>query len=361
MEYPNFFKKPTEIDSEETVSRAVGKMMEHPETPLLVRDKGAFIGLVTCNSLALHNITEPESTKIKHFIEKTKPVSQETDIRELVHSILINDYSAVPIDADQNKIFVITHLDALYAIKNEDEIKGKKTRDIMSFPYCIASTDTIATAKAMLKDLGISHLPVLDKDNRIEGIVDAESLLKTIVQKKREGIGEEKGRTTKLEGVHVSSIIKKVARTFHPNSAVSDIIEHMLKNKSTAALIEESGELTGIITPKDIFKLIGERVEGVYVRVSGIQDEDPFIKSIIDEEIVHFVRKVSKIFHINYMTFHIEKHKKDGRRSKYSIKSTLFISKGALFANSYGWDLTKAMKDVLEAMEKMVIKKKEKK
>jgi len=115
-----------------------------------------------------------------------------------------------------------------------------------------------------------------------------------------------------------------------------------------------------MITRKDVLKVFGEEVGGVYMRISGIQEEDEFAKSLVNESVKRFIEKVGKIFPLEQLVIHVDKHKKSGERAKYSVKARLITQKGVFFAEDYEWDVIKTAQNVLDALERMVIKKKEK-
>ncbi len=357
----DFVRPPLEITAGEPVSHLIGKFLRNNATHAIVKEKGEFKGIITANSLAYRDIQEPEKTKIKNYIEKIRPILPGTDIKEIIHSFLINNHSAMPIHIEKKEgVFLITQLDLLREIKNEGALKNKKARDIMNFPYCITSKDTLATTKSMLRELHISHLPVVDNQDRIEGLVDAETLLKSVIPKERTRFGEESGERIQAEQILATSLMKKSIVKANPASNLTDIIELMIRNKSTVILIEDKGKIAGIITPKDILKLVGEPVKGVYVTISGIKEEDAFIKSVIDEEVERFVKKISKIYPLNHLIFHVDKYHKTGKRIKYSVRARIFTAKGAFFAQAHSWDITKTVGYILGELEKEIIKKKEK-
>ena len=95
----------------------------------------------------------------------------------------------------------------------------------------------------------------------------------------------------------------------------------------------------------------------MYVETAGFQDEDEFIKSVIDNEITREVRLLAKLAHIDYMTLHLSKYNEAGRRTKFSVHGKLITNIGMFFAQDYAWDLTQAVRGVLQKLEKEVQKK----
>jgi ribosome-associated translation inhibitor RaiA len=114
----------------------------------------------------------------------------------------------------------------------------------------------------------------------------------------------------------------------------------------------------GMITVKDIFKLIGKSLETVYIRVSGLGDEDEFIKKKVDELIEKTINKLLKAVKVTYVAIHVDTYKKKerGERMKYSVHGRIMTDKGSFFASDHEWEPTKAMKLFLEKIEKEIYK-----
>lgn len=99
---------------------------------------------------------------------------------------------------------------------------------------------------------------------------------------------------------------------------------------------------------------------GVYVKISGLQKEDAFIRAKVDEEIAHEIRKLARFFPVDQLEINVKKHEIGGKRKKYSLKAKLFTEKGLFFAQEHDWDVTKAAKNMMKKLEREVVKAKEK-
>jgi ribosome-associated translation inhibitor RaiA len=100
--------------------------------------------------------------------------------------------------------------------------------------------------------------------------------------------------------------------------------------------------------------------DGVNVSISGIQEEDEFVRSKLKEETGHTIDKLGKMFTIESFVMHVRKYHKTGNRVKYSVQARLITEKGDFFSDDYAWELTKAAKGALEKLESEVIRKSEK-
>jgi hypothetical protein len=101
-------------------------------------------------------------------------------------------------------------------------------------------------------------------------------------------------------------------------------------------------------------------IDGVNVTISGIHEEDEFVRLKLNEEIVHTISKLGKMIPIDSFVMHVRKYHKTGNRIKYSVQTRLITEKGEFFSDDYAWELTKAAKGTLEKLESEVIRKSEK-
>lgn len=347
------------VNSKDPVSKVTSRMFRTRKSEVVVFEGKDYKGIVVARDLAKRKINEPHKMKIGKFVKMIKPISPEAQLEDVINSILINDYKSVPIQKGKD-FFVLTKLNILNRLKNDPWFKNKRAGDIMLFPHCVSSSDSITTAMAVLRDLNISRLPVINEKDRIEGLVDAIDLLKADTDRKRVGLGERAGTKIPLREVYVTSLMNKNIPKAKPSTLVKRLIEMMLEKKTPCVVIEDEGRVVGIVTPKLIFKLIGKKVKGVYVRISGLQEEDNFIKSVVDEEIRNEVRRLGKFFPIKQMMIHVDRYHETGRRVKYSVKARMMTERGMFFADDHAWDVTKAVRGILQKFEREILKKKEK-
>jgi CBS domain-containing protein len=223
----------------------------------------------------------------------------------------------------------------------------------------VSTDDSLSTTRAVFKETNVSRVPVL-KDGRVEGVINILDLLGPVYSAeldKRDNMPED---TKRLNGVLAASFMRKDFPTAEPDMPLSQVIDLMLQKRS-AVIVEKGGRLAGMVTSGDLLKLLGREVKGAYVSISGFREEDDFLKDFIYEEIGNLLRKVNKIYPVNYLNAHLEKHFSDaeGKRIKYSFRVRLATGGGFFFAHDYAWDLTKAMKGALEKLDKEIIKRKE--
>jgi len=359
MDISKLLEEPLVVKPEDSVSRVASAMLSQRRHEAVVMKNGSFMGIVLVSDIVKKNIQNPEKTKIDSFVKNVEFVFPETSVYDAINSILINNFKSLPVESHRDrKLFIVSKISLMKAVKDASIFKRITAKQIMNFPYCISRNDTIITAKSLIRDMEISAIPVVGENNKIEGVVETIDLLNmSIHSMQKTSRGEEVGEKKSIKNVYASSIMQKNITKASLETPVIKLISLLSSSKTPVVIIEENDKLIGMVTPRDILKLLGGQTEGVYITISGIQKEDGFIKSVVDEEITHEIKKLAKILPIQYLAVNVNKHEKDGKRVKYSIKSRLVTQKGAFFAHDFAWDITKAIRGMLHKLEKEMIKK----
>ncbi len=357
MQIEDVLEKPLVVRPGDTVSHVASRMLAERRHEVIVLDSSnKFLGIVLARDIVKKKVNDPHKAKIDQFIIEENPLLPGTSTSEVINAFLVNDYKTIPVKKD-NRIMLLTKLDVLKLVKNDSNLKRKVAEDVMKFPCCINFEDSLSTARAVLKDMNVSRVPVL-KDGKVEGMIDALDLLTPIVKGEITKRGEPDEERTHMDSVPASSFMRRNFPTAEANTPLGKVVDLIVGSQS-AVVVERDGKLLGIVTPGDVLKLLGKEVKGAYVTISGIEDEDDFVKDVVYDEIEASLKKINKIYPVNYLVVHADKYG-TGKKTKHLIKIRLATDRGFFFAQDHDWDLTKAIKGVLANLEKEVIKRKEK-
>jgi len=343
------------FDADDSVARVIAGMLGKNRHEAIVLRGSKPVGVVFAHDLVKRR-PDPTKSKIGRFAEHVKPVGQDTPIEEIIKSMLANDYKSVPV-YDGKAFSFVTKLGVLKAVMGSKEIASMTAADVMNPPHCVGVEDDVSTAISVLRETGVSRLPVVDSADRVEGIVDSLSILRADVASYRVGSGEATGEKNRLGGIGVTSFMIKDFPRVASTAPLRDVVNAMLRKGVPTAIVEDGGKLVGIITPKPMLRLFASRPEGPYIRVSGTHEESDYIKSLVHDELGNAIRKMGGVVPIHYIVVDVSTHNDEGGRKKYSVKSRLITSKGMFFAKDHEWDLTKAVGGVFNKLEREVMKK----
>ena len=356
MEINSIVKEGIIVKPGDSLSSVAGKMFEKRQREALVMDREEFLGMIIVDDIIRKRTSDPDKTKISSLIRKINPLPSDSDIGDVINTILINNYTSVPVSKKMkgSGVGIVTKMDVLNAIKSDPSIKERIASDAMKFPYQISPGESIYATMSIMRELNVSRLPVVNDMDEVEGLVNTLDLLKaSFSEDSRQEVA-----SGKKENIEVSSFMRKNIPRVSPDMPLAKAIELMVSNKSSA-IVEKDGKLAGLITPNDILKVLGEMAEGYYLTIRGMEDE-AMKKDAMEEGITDAMKKISKIDRINYIIFNVSKYKKSGKNIKYSIRTKLVTQKGVIFAKGSGWDIIKETNSILGILEREIIKKKEK-
>jgi acetoin utilization protein AcuB len=130
-------------------------------------------------------------------------------------------------------------------------------RELMtSHPICISASSPVREAVEMLRDLDIRHLPVVDDENCLVGMVsdrDLRGLSIPVV-----GDADYQGQLYRTLDAPVSAVMSAGLVTVEPEDDVTDAIDLMIEHKVGAVPVvdPEGDELVGIVSYVDVLRRV---------------------------------------------------------------------------------------------------------
>jgi len=106
---------------------------------------------------------------------------------------------------------------------------------------CLKETDSLADAMAAMQELFIRHVPVVDAEGRLAGLVTQRDVLSC--EYKKDG------------GTPLREVMRTDVATVSPDTLLRTAAETMIFNKYGCLPVVSDGELVGIITETDFLKL----------------------------------------------------------------------------------------------------------
>lgn len=126
--------------------------------------------------------------------------------------------------------------------------------DIMSHPPVVIDPEaTLEEAEALMEEERIRRLPVVDAEGRLVGIISRSDV--------REGLSVSLARNpyapdAEEHWLTVADVMTAKVVTVTPETPLWQAAELMLKHKIGGLPVVEGGEVVGMITESDIFKLL---------------------------------------------------------------------------------------------------------
>jgi len=357
MDLRDVVKEPLILRHDDTVSRAVSSIISSTNPEALVFRGDSLLGVLLSRDLVKKRITNPSTVTIESFVRRVDAFPVSIPKEEIANIMLVNDYKAVPI-ADES-IKILRKRDLLKMFLGDTKLKSTKACDIMRFPFCVSRDDTIGTARSIFSGMNVIAIPVIEKENMVVGLISSIDLLKSIIEKRKPMRGEASGESFSTDSANVNIVMSPSIQRVDCDSSLNEISRIITKKNLGAVVVERDRRMVGVITPRDILRILTKKVSGMPINVSGARDIDPFIKGVMESEIQSLLKKLSRMVDIDNFMLHIDSYKQSGR-ARYSLRARLITRKGSFFGGYHDWDVTKALKKTLSKVEREFIKKKEK-
>ncbi|MCG8459675.1 MAG: CBS domain-containing protein [Holophagales bacterium] len=130
-------------------------------------------------------------------------------------------------------------------------------RDLMSDRVvAVRPDDDLKTLHDLMLDHNVRHIPVVDRDSDLVGLVSHRDLLRTslVEQPDLTDYMEE----ALLESSTVSAVMTEEVATVEPDTRLQEAAEVMFENKYGCLPVVEGRRLVGILTESDFVRLVAK-------------------------------------------------------------------------------------------------------
>lgn len=112
---------------------------------------------------------------------------------------------------------------------------------------------TIADAIALMAELHVSGLPVVDEAERVVGVISTTDIL--------EAESEWRGpaRTDLIENTPVSDLMTPRPLMVAPNASIREVAQQMLYGEVHRLFVEEGGRMVGVVSQTDLVRALATR------------------------------------------------------------------------------------------------------
>ncbi len=261
------------VDINDTVSELLGALKKAKEHYALVFDGKKYLGIVAKRFLLtsridtaemkVANITRRRSkSKTAFYVPKLEP---DTDIKDICKFMAASDTHVLPV-LQKDKVIGIVHAEDVMNIIAR-EYANVTCQEFSTTPITARPTEGIDRAIGIFSRQNIDHLPVVDDQNRLMGMVAMSDLLDnpqfwgSSAQKISQAASHQKGKKTGYQHGEKTSMIRLPIRNLlsrkqmcstTPETKVPDAIKRMVEDNVCSIVLIKYDKPVGILTFKDI-------------------------------------------------------------------------------------------------------------
>ena len=127
------------------------------------------------------------------------------------------------------------------------------------FPHCIEAEENLASARALMEQHGLGHLPVT-RDGRPVGVLFEHQLRRAHRQ------GDDRPHE---EVSTVGEVCSDAPYVVHVSDQLDNVVMEMSRRRASCALVLRNDKLAGILTTSDVCRLFGEHLRAAFARPEG--------------------------------------------------------------------------------------------
>ncbi len=219
-------------------------------------------------------------------------------------------------------------------------IDKSMTKDVIT----IRPDAGILEAQTLMAQNRIRHLPVVDEDNTLLGIVtdrDIRSAMPSILLSEAEKAAEEK----KLCSLRVNNIMTRDPVTISPTQTLEDAIMMMQAMKVGAfPVIDQDRKLKGIISVRDLMR--------AFVNVLGLEEPGALLGIVVEDKVGQMKRIVDAITEqgVSFGSILVARYWEEGKRAVFPYLLTSNISRVKKRLEELGFTLLNPMEWYLDQL-----------
>jgi len=331
------------------------------EAPVLEGKK--LVGMIRFDTLVKKGITEPNKQKIRNLMDfPPATLAPENTIEEAADLLFRSGLRALPVLDGKAVVGVVSTWDILVEAAKTKTFRQTKAEAVMSVAEVVAQDSDIGTARVMMRERGISRLPVVDNSGKLVGVLAVNDLLKAIRSPREKmawyGMAAEMERIVSLP---VSNIMNDRPPTAGPTENLSELVRLMDNYKHSGITITQGSVPIGVVTVKDLLEVYvaGLAAKGVYYHAIGLEGEDEATTDTIHREIRDTLQKVATMTPVQFAFLHFKRHEAGGLRTKWSVRVRVRTAKGMLMSKAWAWDARDAARQALGHLERGMVKGRE--
>jgi len=253
----NFVK----VESEDWLSHAIGQLTLKKQSEALVFQKNKFLGILDKRKF-IRIRQDPSKTKIRGLVTKVPKLTPSTSFTEAARLLNTADMHCLPVMKGAQVIGICHFADVLKKLKAK--ISNIKISEIIKTPIILNQNDPISKALNTLKQKKISRIPVVDNAGKLIGIVSETDLIKKYFSFTpwkpgafgKPGMKSHPAKERNTTRLPIKNEIEPVVYTLTKENTVKQALEIMAKQKIASIVIVDGEIPIGIVTAKDIFRLV---------------------------------------------------------------------------------------------------------
>lgn len=323
-------------------SEVINILSKNDSFDAFCRHKGSTLNVNMRDLLESKDVTR---MKVEPLLHPVTSLSEGDTVANAVRIITHNRTRSAPVVRNGKIIGVVESKNILKLISDLDNSWINANQIFTPNPIVIDKQTSLSSARRIMVNKRIDHLPVVDKE-KVSQVLTPYHLLQTIMPPERVGkrdIGSKKIR--KLESA-VGNLGTNRMANCSPLDNLNRVLESMLHANTTFCLVSLRSSLQGIITYRDILNLLVTKQKStIPLYVVGMPKEDN--ADIITSKFTKAIDRLGKVYP-DILEARVNVKKLHGTGSRYNYEVSVLVMtpiKRYVFSRT-GFDLSKVFDEI---------------
>lgn len=345
------------VDIDERLSKVRSRFERENPKGFIVTEDGEYQGVINERQLVQSHVQE--NAKVRGLVQPAPKVGRQDDVREVARVLVEGGATVVPVFHGEELWGVVTQNDILEAVLSN--LDALDVSDIYTEQVITVSEETnVGRAINLLREHGISRLPVVDDSNRLVGMVTTHDIADFAVRgMERQQKGDRSGDRDRILDIPVYDIMNSPVKTATTDESVQDAVERMLEFDYAGLVVtpaDDDRTVAGIITKTDVLRaLTYTEEEQMDIQVTNVHLLETLTREQIRERIQGVADKYRKMqVHHGHVRF--QQHKEQLRGTPLvQCQIRLRTNKGQVAASGEGYGARSAFGVALDKLERRVL------
>jgi CBS domain-containing protein/ribosome-associated translation inhibitor RaiA len=346
----------------ERVSEVLGRMKKMDIHELPVVEGGKLLGMVSYD-IFIKRKSLPLSALVENIMVMPPKVDVNTSITKVAEVMLTNNFRAVPVTAAGEVAGIIAREDIVSRLVDFEQLEQINVKDVMTpDPITIMEDEHLEKARAIMRDLDVRALPVVDAEGRLTGVLGIKDIMAYYtMERAQRKPAEINTRTSPHLHIEVSSLMSQPAISMGLKGNLLDAVKKMASGHISSVIVVESRKPVGIVTQLDVLELVASYLERrqVYVQITGLDEQDPDLYDEMYHLIEKTMNRITPITMPQLLMLHFTEHHRPKEGRNFTVRARLSTSHGLFFSEGSDYELFRVLDTVLDHLEKQIVKDKE--
>ena len=288
-----------------------------PPVLAVLDEKGKYAGMITRRSI-LRSRLDPTTTKVRTLMKVAPPVTLDASLSKLAKLMIESGIRELPL-FDKNKLLgFVTDEHVIHAAVSGEWGSIQVEKIMTRAPHTIEANRSVGAVLSMMREYGISHVPVMDS-GKLVGIVGIQDILENIYWPQRhQTTGDIVGEKIETLSVPAKGIMARPVIVVEPKTMLRDA-EQQMHDHDISCLAVVSGErLVGIVTKLDFLEPISQlEVAARKLTIQfGVKDVDisPEQQGFMMDEFDSFSHRYEEAFQLGTLFVYMKSHRNTSLR-----------------------------------------------